>query len=58
MLILSRTTDQVIEIGDDIKIMVVRIGRYQVKLGIEAPKGVPVHRKEVADLIRQQRAEE
>jgi len=47
MLVLSRKANQSIMIGDDIRIVVVGVDRDQVKLGIEAPRHVPVHRFEV-----------
>jgi len=47
MLVLSRKTDEIIMIGDDIGIMVVEIQPKKVRLGISAPRGVPVHRKEI-----------
>lgn len=55
MLVLSRERDETIVIGDDIRITVVDIRGGKVRLGIEAPKDVPVHRKEVADSIRRER---
>lgn len=47
MLVLSRKANQSIMIGEDIRILVVGVDRDQVKLGIEAPRHVPVHRFEV-----------
>jgi carbon storage regulator len=47
MLVLSRQRDETIMIGDDIEITVVDIRGDKVRLGINAPKSVPVHRKEV-----------
>lgn len=47
MLVLSRKANQSIMIGSDIRILVVAIDRDQVKLGIEAPRHVPVHRFEI-----------
>ncbi len=55
MLVLSRKANQSIMIGSDIRILVVGVDRDQVKLGIEAPRQVPVHRFEVFAEI--QRAE-
>ena len=52
MLILTRTKDETIMIGDDIKIMVVDIRGDKVRLGITAPSNVPVHRQEVYDSIK------
>ena len=47
MLVLSRKANQSIMIGSDIRILVVGLDHDQVKLGIEAPRDVPVHRSEV-----------
>jgi carbon storage regulator CsrA len=47
MLVLSRKANQSIMIGSDIRILVVGLDRDQVKLGIEAPRDVPVHRFEI-----------
>jgi carbon storage regulator len=54
MLVLSRQRDQTIMIGDDIEITVVDIRGDKVRLGINAPKHVPVHRKEVYEAIRRE----
>lgn len=55
MLVLSRQRDERIMIGDSIVITVVEIRRGHVRLGIEAPKDVPIHREEVYQAIQQQR---
>ncbi|GLH64276.1 carbon storage regulator CsrA [Parageobacillus sp. G301] len=47
MLVLTRRLKEAIQIGDDIEINVLAISGDQVKLGINAPKHVEVHRKEV-----------
>jgi carbon storage regulator len=47
MLVLTRKTGEAIQIGDDIEIMVVSIKGDQIKLGINAPKNIEIHRKEV-----------
>ena len=47
MLALSRKKDEAIVINDDIEVTVIEIKGDQVKLGISAPKSVPVYRKEV-----------
>ncbi len=54
MLVLSRQRDQTIMIGDDIEITVVDIRGDKVRLGINAPSEVPVHRKEVYDAIKRE----
>ena len=56
MLVLTRKTNQSIEIGDDIRILVVAVERGQVKLGIEAPRGVDVKRPEAAEKTRKAHA--
>jgi carbon storage regulator len=52
MLVLSRKKNESIVIDDRIKIVVVEIRGDKVRLGVEAPKEVPVHRQEVYDAIR------
>lgn len=47
MLALSRKKDEAIIINDDIEITIIEIKGDQVKLGISAPKSVPIYRKEV-----------
>ena len=54
MLVLSRQRDETIMIGDEIEIKVVGVRGHKVKLGIEAPKQVPVHRREVYERIRKE----
>jgi carbon storage regulator len=51
MLVLSRRIDEDIVIGKDIVIRVVDLRGDKVRLGIEAPREVPVHRREVAEAI-------
>ncbi len=52
MLVLSRKLNQSIVIGDDVHVVVVAIDRDTVKLGIQAPREIPVHRAEVYEEIR------
>lgn len=47
MLVLTRKTNQSIMIGDDVEIVVLAVSRDKIRLGITAPKDVPVFRKEV-----------
>ena len=57
MLVLSRKLNQAIMIGDDVRITVVEIRDDQVRLGISAPREVPVYREEVFDKIRSENLE-
>ncbi len=52
MLVLSRKRNQSIVINDDITITIVEIRGDKVRLGVEAPKEVPVHRAEVFEAIK------
>jgi carbon storage regulator len=52
MLVLSRKKNESIVINNDITIVVVEIRGDKVRLGVEAPKEIPVHRREVYDSIR------
>lgn len=52
MLVLSRKKNESIVIDDDITIVVVEIRGDKVRLGVEAPRDVPVHRKEVYEAIK------
>ena len=56
MLVLSRKKNESIVINNDITIVVVEIRGDKVRLGVEAPRDVPVHRREVYEAIM--RAEE
>ena len=54
MLILTRKVGQKIRIGDDIEIVLVDVKGPQARIGIKAPKGVPVHREEVYERIQEE----
>lgn len=56
MLVLSRQRDETIMIGDDVEITVVDIRGDKVRLGINAPRHVQVHRKEVYEAIKRENA--
>jgi len=58
MLVLSRKKNESIIINDDITIVVAEIKGDKVRLGCEAPKDVPIHRKEVFDAIKRKVAAE
>ncbi|MGE5380693.1 MAG: carbon storage regulator CsrA [Methylocystaceae bacterium] len=51
MLVLTRKVDENIIIGDEIEVVVVAIEGDRVKLGVKAPRGVPIHRGEVYQAI-------
>ena len=53
MLVLSRKKNESIIIRDDIVVMVVEVQGDKVRLGIEAPREVPVHRREVYEKIKE-----
>ena len=57
MLVLTRRINESIVINDDVSILVVEVRGDRVRLGIEAPKDVAVHRKEVYDVIKEPSAD-
>ncbi|MGR9048801.1 carbon storage regulator CsrA [Halobacillus faecis] len=57
MLVLNRKKGETVRVGDDITITVVEVEGGQVKLGIEAPKSVGIHRQEVYVAIEKENAE-
>lgn len=57
MLALSRKKDEAIVINNDIEITIIEIKGEQVKIGITAPKSVPIYRKEVYMQIKQSNEE-
>ncbi len=54
MLVLSRKTDESLMVGDDIEITVVAIRGDKVRIGIAAPRELPIHRKEIWLEIKRQ----
>lgn len=54
MLVLSRHRDESIMIGDDVVVTIVDIRGDKVRLGIEAPTSIPVHRQEVYEAIKRE----
>jgi carbon storage regulator len=52
VLILTRRTGETLNIGDSIQVTVLGIKGNQVRIGIEAPKDVPVHREEIYEKIK------
>ncbi|MGA9230669.1 MAG: carbon storage regulator CsrA [Exiguobacterium oxidotolerans] len=57
MLVLKRKTGEAIQIGDDIELTVLAIEGDQIKLGIEAPRHIDIHRKEIYLAIQDENAE-
>jgi len=51
MLILTRRVGETLKIGDDVSVTVLSIKGNQVRIGIEAPKDLPVHREEIYERI-------
>lgn len=57
MLVLTRKVDQSIMIGDHIRVMVVEVRGDQVKIGIDAPRHIMVHRQEIYQEIQAENRE-
>ena len=57
MLVVGRKQDESIMIGDDIEIVIVDVRGDKVRIGINAPKDIPVHRKEIYDAIQREKEE-
>lgn len=56
MLILTRRVGETLNIGDDVKVTVLGVAGNQVRIGVEAPKDVAVHREEIYLKIQQEKA--
>jgi carbon storage regulator len=57
MLVLTRKLKEAIQIGDDIEIKILSVDGDQIKIGIDAPKNIEIHRKEVYLAIQQENNE-
>ena len=58
MLVLSRQRDESIMIGDEVEITIVDVRGDKVRLGINAPRSISVHRKEVYEAIQREKDEQ
>ena len=56
MLVISRRVDERIMIGNDVVVTILGISRRHVRIGISAPKNIPVHREEIHERIQAERA--
>ncbi|MFC1762192.1 carbon storage regulator CsrA [Planctomycetota bacterium] len=57
MLVLSRKRDESIMIADNVEVTIVDIRGEKVRLGITAPKDIPVHRREIYDAIQREKGQ-
>ena len=55
MLVLTRRIGERFYIGDDVRVVVLEVNGNQVRLGIEAPKHIAVHREEIYQRIREEK---
>ena len=53
MLILTRRINETLMVGDDVTVTVLGISGNQVRIGVNAPRSVPVHRQEIYEKIKQ-----
>ena len=56
MLILTRRIGETLNIGDEVQVTVLGIKGNQVRIGVNAPKNIPVHREEVYERIKAEKA--
>ncbi len=58
MLVLSRKKEESIMVGDDIKLTIIEIRGDKVRIGIEAPRDVTVHRKEIYEIVKREKMDQ
>jgi len=58
MLILTRRIGETLNIGDDVQVTVLGIKGNQVRIGVNAPKDIPVHREEIYERIKKEKEAE
>ena len=55
MLVLSRQKNESIMVGDNVEVVIVDVRGNRVRLGISAPKHIPVHRREIYEAIHREK---